>query len=369
MPLSTFKLIEGASRNPNYQVYVVLPEPGEFSRQLNSLSVTVRIIKFKRLRISPVNLIKFAITFLESGLAFRRFLVSEKIELVHFSDIIDAPFYVWSFLASVKNIAHVRINFGGIPGRLLLRWWTSLFCSRVICISESIRSNYGFDSEKCRVIYNSGPDRNLFDKNKVTPLAHLQRGEKMGVLTIATFRSIKGLHLFLEIASIVEQLKPGKAHFIIAGGKVDGHENYYERVLESARRLSLEDKLTITGELPHSQIPSVLASSTVLVHSPVCQEGLGGVVLEAIAMGVPVVAFDSGGIRECFRDRISGFLIPQFDCRAAAEKVTELLENSDMRQTVSQAAFIDLDKRFTYKSNLSNVHSCYNEVLGAMGEQ
>ncbi|MFP4242145.1 MAG: glycosyltransferase family 4 protein [Chitinispirillaceae bacterium] len=363
MPISTYKLIEGFSRKETYRVCVILPSEGEFQRKLAELPVDLQIIPFSRFRLSPRNFMKFIKTYLKAGWVLCGFFKQNGIEVVHFSDILDIPFFPWARLAGAESIAHVRFNFGNRIVRFLMRKWTLLFCSRIICISRYVMSYYGFKSEKCRVVYNAGPDRSLFSTEKTGPIKDLVPKGKTVVLAIAALRSVKGHHYFLDIARMVKDALGDKVHFVIAGGKLDGHESYYARILQQAQDSGLEKQLVITGNVPHETIPSIIASSDILIHVPAYQEGLGGVVLEAMAMKVPVVAFDSGGVKECFRDGESGFLVPQFDCRAAADRVIDLIRNPELHKATVRNAVRDLDRRFTYERNLGSVQKVYDEVF------
>jgi glycosyltransferase involved in cell wall biosynthesis len=107
----------------------------------------------------------------------------------------------------------------------------------------------------------------------------------------------------------------------------------------------------------------VFAQTAVFVLMPNCQEGLGGVVLEAMAMKVPVVAFDSGGIGECFSNNTSGFLVPQGDTQAAADAVILLIQNPEVRNTLGTHARDELLSRFTYEKHFSGIEAVYTSLL------
>ena len=80
-------------------------------------------------------------------------------------------------------------------------------------------------------------------------------------------------------------------------------------------------------------------------------------------MRLPVVAFDSGGIKECFRDGISGFLVPQGDSRSAASKVLALLSDSELKSKIGAQAREDLLQKFSYENHFANVEQIYRLVL------
>jgi glycosyltransferase involved in cell wall biosynthesis len=60
--------------------------------------------------------------------------------------------------------------------------------------------------------------------------------------------------------------------------------------------------------------------------------------LEAMAIGLPVIASDVGGVPELVENGVSGFLIPPGDSAALAEKLSTLCRNRSVRETLGQAA-------------------------------
>jgi glycosyltransferase involved in cell wall biosynthesis len=84
--------------------------------------------------------------------------------------------------------------------------------------------------------------------------------------------------------------------------------------------------IALLGQLPPSEVPSFLAAVDVLAV-PSYDEGLPRVVLEAMAMQVPVVASNVGGIPEAVQDAHTGFLVPPGDAVALAAALERLLDD------------------------------------------
>jgi glycosyltransferase involved in cell wall biosynthesis len=81
-----------------------------------------------------------------------------------------------------------------------------------------------------------------------------------------------------------------------------------------------------------------------------------------MAMGVAVVAYDSGGIGECFRDGISGCLVGRGDKTAAAARAASLLDNPELRRDMAANAKKDLDEKFTRELYLKGVLAVYDRI-------
>jgi glycosyltransferase involved in cell wall biosynthesis len=310
---------------------------------------------------------------LPAGFGLFKFIRDSGVDIVHFSDIIDAPFYPWARLAGAKTVGHIRVCAGKGAVRHIFRAWANIFCSRIITVSLFVKSYYGF-GRRASVVYNPGPDRNIFDPNATFSAAGMSVNAdaadavdtkgRLAVIAVSSFRREKGLHNFVEIASLIKTKFHGDVKFVIVGGAVPGHEKYYDTVLGEIKRKGLDGCLTVTGNLPHEKVAAVMAGASVLVHAPEWEEALGGVVLEAMALGASVVACDSGGVGECFTDGVSGFLVKRGALDSAAEKTVALLESSDMRQKTALAARAELDSKFTMENYIGGVEKSYEEILG-----
>ena len=80
-------------------------------------------------------------------------------------------------------------------------------------------------------------------------------------------------------------------------------------------------------------------------------------------MRVPVVAFDSGGVKECFRDGREGFLIPQNDIEAAAKKIVQLANASLLREQMGQSAYVHVREIFSIERHGKAVEELYRRLF------
>jgi glycosyltransferase involved in cell wall biosynthesis len=363
MPISTFKLIEHFAAQESFRVYAIFPENGEFPDRAMQAGASVEIIPFARLR-SPkhmLSFLKFLISFLPACFRIYCFLKKRGIQLIHFSDFIDAPFFPVAFFAGATRIAHLRYSLENRISQAIYRIWISLFVQKVICISQAVGRFSGIPVQKINIIYNPGPDPKLF--NPQYP-RHKKKAKLIQILAIAKFLPVKGHDNVVEIAGRVYAQIAGKARFVIIGDKQTGYEDFYDRIKAKIQEKKLKEHFEIRGQIAHEMVVPVFASSDVFVHFPSYQEGLGGVILEAMMMGVPVVAFDSGGVRECFTHEKSGFLVPQFDYEEAAARIAALIENPDLRKRMGEEAKREVRQKFSYEKHFRQIEAVYRNVLG-----
>ena len=94
-----------------------------------------------------------------------------------------------------------------------------------------------------------------------------------------------------------------------------------------------------------------------------CEHSFPGVVLEAMAMEKPVIAFQSGGIPEQFVDGESGYLVPKGDIDSLVERIIDLYNNPDKRHKIGKNARKHLLKNFSLDRHFREIEEIYNEYF------
>jgi len=150
---------------------------------------------------------------------------------------------------------------------------------------------------------------------------------------IGRLSPVKGHVHFLKAMALVRRAFP-EARAWIVGGVSPGKQGYKEELEGWCRRLGLEEAVTFCGSRP--DVPDVLAELDCLVMPSVIEESFGRVVIEAQAVGVPVVASRIGGINEVVSDGEDGLLVDPRDHEGLAKAVLRVLqEPSFARQIVA----------------------------------
>ena len=149
------------------------------------------------------------------------------------------------------------------------------------------------------------------------------------ILSVGRLSFEKGHIFLLQSVPVVIERFP-KTQFIIAG------DGLLKSKLEAeADRLGITDSFRFLGI--RTDVPQLLAASDIFVL-PSRSEGLPMALLEAMAMSVPVIATDVGGINQVVKNQVTGLLIPSEDPVAIAESINELLEDKSKRTRLARAA-------------------------------
>lgn len=142
--------------------------------------------------------------------------------------------------------------------------------------------------------------------------------------TIGNINISKGYEYFIKASKIVKR-KEKKAKFIIVGSRLDNKIYYYRRILDLIQRFRLERDVILAGF--RENIPEMLSMFDVFVLSSV-NEACPIVVLEALAMKVPVVATNVGGVSELIINNESGKVVEPCRPDLLADSILEITHSS-----------------------------------------
>jgi len=217
-----------------------------------------------------------------------------------------------------------------------------------------------------RVIYDGGPDLSRFDPARprldLRPTFGIPEDAFVAGV-VSKLARVKGHDHFLEAAAQLRaRVEKDDLYFVLVGGPLPGHEEYYRELQQLIRAKGLQGRVVETGA--RSDIPELLAMFDAFVLLPTYQDPFPGVVLEAMAMERPVVAYDSGGIREQFEDGRSGLLVPQGDREGVARALLELYRDPERRRAMGKAARQYLLNHFSLERHFRELDALYAELTG-----
>ena len=131
-----------------------------------------------------------------------------------------------------------------------------------------------------------------------------------------------------------------------------------------SRELGISSRVRWHGQLQQSELPRLYKSAAALVV-PSLEEGLGLVAVEALLCETPVVAFDSGGLRDVIQHDRTGLLVPPGDRAALARTLDDLLGRDGRGSDLARAGRLYALSAFAPESAARRYAEIYQQVIGA----
>ena len=246
--------------------------------------------------------------------------------------------------------------------RLCLRW-----ADHVICISTAteskMREQFGSDVAPASSVIPFGvPEECLAGVEQEIDVRdqHGIAADSLVVLSVGRLIQRKGTEYLVRAASSLASRED--IHFIIVG---DGPER--ARLERLATGLGLGGRVTFAGAVSNAQLAAYYTQCDIFAHPVVTDttgdvEGLGLVILEAMARAKPAVASGIGGITDVVVERETGFLVPERDPDALAERLSELLDSRELRERMGVAGKQRMHERFSATDRAGDVMRVYERL-------
>lgn len=172
--------------------------------------------------------------------------------------------------------------------------------------------------------------------------------------TVARLIPTKGIDVFIRAVQLLRPEIPGLQAVIIGEGPAA------KELKDLCRNLGLNGTVQFLGH--REDVPDQLMKMAVFIL-PTRSEGLGISVLEAMAMGVPVVATAVGGVPELVKHNDTGILVRQDEYGAIARSVRLLLRDREKAESLRIAAYEHVAKNYRAETMLRRTYELYERVI------
>jgi glycosyltransferase involved in cell wall biosynthesis len=357
--LETLRALDRA----RFEIAVAVPGPGPLADRLAAEKIPVFFLPLRRLRKTwnPFALLAALVNVLGVGLRLARLIRRERFELVH-ANSTTAQIYggLAAGWADVPSVWHCRdlVELGPLEP------WLVRKASAVIAISGAVgrhlqrRGPLG----NVTVVYNA-LDAGAFEAGASGTNVRPEWGFTNSQFLVGMAGQMvawKNHGLFLRMADALSARLP-EARFVMAGGNLfDRDSAYVDGLRRQMHELGLEGKVLLAGQ--RSDMPAVLNALDVLVH-PADREPLGRVILEAMALGRPVVAVAAAGPAEIITDGVDGVLVAPGDARALAGAVLGLRRDPARAAALGAAARLRVRSGFSPAAHVSEIETLYKRLL------
>lgn len=128
------------------------------------------------------------------------------------------------------------------------------------------------------------------------------------------------------------------------------------------RRLRVKNKVFFLDNIGHKYLPKYLAIADVFVR-PSLSEGLGSAFLEAMAMGIPVIATPVGGIPDFLIDRETGLFCKVRNPKSIAEKIELLFSDNELREKIVRNARLKIEQEYDWNKIALQMKEIYQSLI------
>ena len=294
---------------------------------------------------------------------------AEGVDIIHARS--RAPAWSAYFAAKRTGVPFLTTFHGTYSaGNSLKRRYNSVMArgERVIAISRfiggHIRQNYGVPSHKIRIIPR-GVDLGRFDPGKVTAerVAALADGWRLGdglpvVMLPGRLTRWKGQVVFIEA---IVKLARKDIRFLLVGGD-QGRTDYRQELENLVNKHGLGEIVRIVDHC--DDMPAAYMLTDVVVSASTDPEAFGRILVEAQALGRPIVASGHGGARETVIEGETGWLYPPGDAEALAAMLAKVLDlTEETRTRLAQKAIANVRANFSKQDMCRKTIEVYKEIL------
>jgi glycosyltransferase involved in cell wall biosynthesis len=208
------------------------------------------------------------------------------------------------------------------------------------------------------------PGRNHFD-SRFSPEKIAERARQPGPLRIIFLANVvpgKGLNTLIESLS---QMPPGSWRLMVVGS-LTMDSSYSHGIRNQIARAGLSDYVELVGAVPNDEVPNYLVRNHILV-GPSRYEALGIVYLEAMGLGLPVIATAAGGAHEIVSHGEVGFLIPPGDADMLALHLRQIEQDRERLFEMGLAAYKRVNMHPTWDQSFGRIRDFLQSLVRKKG--
>jgi glycosyltransferase involved in cell wall biosynthesis len=146
--------------------------------------------------------------------------------------------------------------------------------------------------------------------------------------------------------------------------QIVGEGPLHHKLQAMIAQLGLEGVVTLCGAIPHEEVIEKYKQSTLFVLPCVLAEdgdrdGIPNVLIESMAMQLPVVSTYLSGIPELVKDKVNGLMVPSGDQEALTQALADLLDNAAWREELGEAGRQTVLQGFDVENNVRRMFELF----------
>ena len=263
----------------------------------------------------------------------------------------------------IPSVCHIRG--GDHDGSRLMQWTYTLpdhFISVSHWVAKSMQDKLHIPAEKISVVYDGIALEKLNVHADGTELrrAYNIPYEAFAVGLVGLLIPWKGQTLFLDAAKLLCHKIP-QLKMLIIGGTPDDCVSYEAMLRQRVSAEQLTELIIFTGHM--SAMETVYNGLDVVLSASTDPEPLGTVVIEAMAMGRPLIAPNHGGAAEMMQHDETGLLFTPRDAQSLADAIEKLYRSKMLRATLGANARSAALKAFAVETHVEHIQNIYQQLL------
>jgi glycosyltransferase involved in cell wall biosynthesis len=341
----------------SFTPHLIIPHEGSLGHEAKNLDLNVEYCPIPQFRM------KNLFSLVKSFASVRKYCKREKIRLIHsYTPRNNVMAAMIGRIMGIPVIWHERnLIFG--PEKDVSRR-LSFLPDRIICNSQAVADRFkrgGKIPARVSVVLN-GVDLEQFRPKKINEAIRKRysiNGDKIvGLISNVSRRKMP--EYLLDAAPYIVERCPQTLFFVVGGEFGEEDKGRMDELAEKARILGVRDHLVFTGFLwDVADIIQVFDIGLAVAEHEACSRAI----LEMMACGKPVVAFDTGGNNELVDDGVTGTLVDFGDIEGLASSVVSLIENDQRRKTMGMRARERAEGYFDVQVNAERTQEIYVNLI------
>ena len=305
---------------------------------------------------NPFKLLLFVWNILKCSISLCRIIKKHRIGVIY-ANTSKANIYaiIVKIFTGKKIVWHVRDNLKLTPlNRLFIR-----YSDVIVTVSEHIAEQVDSNCGKVHVIYGGVDTKQWSPEMKPDFSLREELGlteETLIVAQVGQLTRWKNHSDFIKAANIIGK-EHSNVHFLLIGSDLSEREADYRKELEE---LVTDECISFLGH--RKDIEKVLVQIDILVH-PSINEPFGRVLVEAMALKKPVVAYNCGGPKEIITDGKTGYLVEQYNFKELAVRILYLMEKETIRAEMGEIARRKVIKEFNINKNIKGMEKLFTDNI------
>jgi L-malate glycosyltransferase len=324
------------------------------------------------LRVHPVNTPRALAEMSAAAFQVRRAARRQGAELLHANSIRAGIVLGLAPLSRAPTVVHVRDCLP--PGPLTTATMRLIAATATTVVANSLYTARSMraaaPAARIEVVHNPvdlvrwDPDR--IDRARARARVGVRSERRLLLGVVAQLSPWKGQDTAIEALKLVceagvdaQLLLIGSAKFVDRATRFD-NEGYLARLRELVAEAGLKHRVSWLGE--RDDVPELMRALDVLLL-PSWEEPFGRALIEAMALGVPVIATDVGGPPEILSHGREGYLLAPGEPTAWAQAILRLSDSPELRLEMGRAGRLRVEQMFTVDHHLAAMLSVYERAL------